>query len=161
MIYIYILTSILLIISFFSNKNKTIKALKIAWKKFLKIMPAFGKMLILVSIVLYILPDEVMLKYLGNKNIFLGTILAALLGSLTMMPGFIAFPLCGILVEKGVSYMAIASFSTSLMMVGILTYPVESEYFGKKLTIVRNIVSLIIALIIAVIVGLLYGEMTI
>lgn len=161
MIYIYILTSILLIISLFSNKNKTIKALKIAWKKFLKIMPAFGKMLILVSIVLYILPDEVMLKYLGNKNIFLGTILAALLGSLTMMPGFIAFPLCGILVEKGVSYMAIASFSTSLMMVGILTYPVESEYFGKKLTIVRNIVSLIIALIIAVIVGLLYGEMTI
>lgn len=161
MIYIYILTSILLIISLFSNKHKTIKALKIAWKKFLKIMPAFGKMLILVSIVLYILPDEVMLKYLGNKNIFLGTILAALLGSLTMMPGFIAFPLCGILVEKGVSYMAIASFSTSLMMVGILTYPVESEYFGKKLTIVRNIVSLIIALIIAVIVGLLYGEMTI
>lgn len=161
MIYIYILTSILLIISLFSNKDKTVKALKIAWKKFLKIMPAFGKMLILVSIVLYILPDEVMLKYLGNKNIFLGTILAALLGSLTMMPGFIAFPLCGILVEKGVSYMAIASFSTSLMMVGILTYPVESEYFGKKLTIVRNIVSLIIALIIAVIVGLIYGEMTI
>ncbi|SKC88047.1 conserved protein, permease-related protein [Maledivibacter halophilus] len=158
MIYIYILTAMLLILSSLSNKQKTIKALKIAWKKFIKIMPSFGKMLILVSIVLYLLPDEIILKYLGNKNIFLGTILAAVLGSITMMPGFIAFPLCGILIEKGISHMTIASFSTSLMMVGILTYPVESEYFGKKLAIIRNTVSFFIVLIIAAIIGLFYGE---
>lgn len=158
MIYIYILTFILLLVSLFLSKEKTIKALKIAWKKFVKILPAFVKMLIFISIVLYLFPDKVILKYLGGDNVFKGTVLASFLGSITMMPGFIAFPLCGILIEKGVSYMVISSFSTTLMMVGILTYPVECEYFGKKLTITRNIVSYIMALIIALVIGILYGE---
>jgi uncharacterized membrane protein YraQ (UPF0718 family) len=158
MIYIYILTCILLIFSFFSSKQKTLKALKIAWKKFAKILPAFIKMLIFISIVLYLFPDKMILKYLGGSNIYKGAILASLLGSITMMPGFIAFPLCGILVQKGVSYMVVSAFSTTLMMVGILTYPVESEYFGKKLTIVRNIVSYIMAIVIALVIGVLYGE---
>lgn len=158
MIYIYILTCILLIISLFSSRQKTVKALKIAWKKFVKILPAFVKMLIFISIVLYLFPDKVILQYLGGSNVFKGTILASLLGSITMMPGFIAFPLCGILIKKGVSYMVIASFSTTLMMVGVLTYPIESEYFGKRLTITRNIVSYIMALIIALVIGVLYGE---
>lgn len=158
MIYLYGLTSILFIASFLSDKQKTIKALKIAWKKLNKILPSFIKMLILVSIMLYLLPDKTIAKYLGDNNIFLGTIIGSALGSITMMPGFIAFPLSGILLNKGVSYMVIAAFSTTLMMVGILTFPIEKEYFGTKLTIIRNIVSYFIALIIALAMGVFYGE---
>jgi hypothetical protein len=42
-----------------------------------------------------------------------------------MMPGFIAYPLAGVLVNKGVPYMVVASFETTLMMAGILTCPVK------------------------------------
>ena len=76
-----------------------------------------------------------------------------------MMPGFIVFPLCGILLNKGVSYMVLSAFTTSLMMVGILTYPIEKEYFGAKVTIARNIISLITALIVAVSIGFFFGEL--
>lgn len=116
MIYLYGLTGILFIISLLLSKQKTIKALKIAWKKFKKISPSFIKMLILVSIMLYLLPDKTIAKYLGGNNIFIGTILASVLGSITIMPGFIAFPLSGILLNKGITYMVIASFSSTLMM---------------------------------------------
>ena len=74
------------------------------------------------------------------------------------MPGFIAFPLSGILLERGVSYTVIAVFTTTLMLVGVLTYPVEKEYFGVKVTIIRNVISLIIALIVSLLVGVFYGE---
>ncbi len=57
-------------------------------------------MLILVSIILYLVPDKMIITYLGNKNKYLGIILASIFGSITLIPGFIAYPLCGILLKK-------------------------------------------------------------
>ena len=154
---LYIISIISLSISYYFNKQKTIKALKIAWKKFSKILPGYLKLLIILSFVLLI-SDDLIIRYLGGSGSILGILLGLITGSVTMMPGFIAYPLSGILLERGVSYMVIASFITTLMMVGVVTYPVEKEYMGKKATIVRNIASFIIAAIIAVATGILYGE---
>ena len=154
---LYIISIISLSISYYFNKQKTIKALKIAWKKFSKILPGYLKLLIILSFVLLI-SDDLIIRYLGGSGSILGILLGLITGSVTMMPGFIAYPLSGILLERGVSYMIIASFITTLMMVGVVTYPVEKEYMGKKATIVRNIASFIIAAIIAVATGILYGE---
>ena len=35
------------------------------------------------------------------------------------------------------------------MMVGIITIPVEIEYFGKKVTIIRNLLAFIFSFIVA------------
>ncbi len=159
MYYFYIFTLFVVLISFLKDRRKTFKALKISWKKFVKILPAFMAMLILVSIILFLVPDRMILKLLGNNDKAIGVIIASLFGSITLMPGFIAYPLCGILLKKGVSYMVLAAFSTTLMMVGFVTYPIEKEYFGIKVTIMRNVLSFIIALAVAVGVGLCYGEL--
>ena len=155
---LYVLTALTLIASLIADIEKTKKALKISVKKLLKILPAFVKMLILVSFILYFVPDEVIVKYLGESSGVYGLFAGLSFGSVTMMPGFIAFPLGGILLEKGVSYMNIAAFTTTLMLVGILTYPVEKEYLGRKITILRNVISFIIAVVITLIIGLIYGE---
>lgn len=117
-------------------------------------------MLIVLSISLFLIPDEVILKYLGEASKIFGVFIASALGSITLMPGFIAFPLCGILLKKGVSYMVLSAFSTTLMMVGILTYPIESSYFGVKVTILRNVISFFVALIIALMTGIFFGEIS-
>ncbi len=159
MYYLYIATGLTLLISFIGDREKTFKAVKIAFKKLVKIFPAFLTMLILISIVLFFIPDKTISNYLGNKDKFIGVILASFFGSITLMPGFIAFPLCGILLKKGVSYMVLSAFTTTLMMVGILTYPVEKEYFGVKVTIIRNTISLFIAIIVALSIGFFFGEL--
>ena len=148
-----------LLISFIGNRGKTFKAVKIAFKKLVKILPAFLTMLIFISIVLFLVPDKIILHYLGNNNRFIGLTLASVFGSITIMPGFIAFPLSGILLKKGVSYMVLSAFTTTLMMVGILTYPVEKEYFGVKVTLIRNSISFFIALIVALSIGFFFGEL--
>ncbi len=81
------------------------------------------------------------------------------LGSIAVMPGFVAFPLGGILLGKGVSHMVISAFTTTLMMVGLVTFPVEKIYLGTKVTILRNIISLFIAVITALVTALFYGEL--
>lgn len=156
--YLYGIAGLALLVSVIANRDKTLKAVRIAVKRFIYILPAFLTMLVLVSIVLFLIPEEAISKYLGDNNKFIGVLLASFFGSITLMPGFIAFPLSGILLQGGVAYTVIAAFITTLMMVGVLTAPVESKYFGVKVTIIRNIASFFIALIVAGMIGISFGE---
>ena len=156
--YLYIVAGLALLVSLVFSREKTLRALKIAARRFIRILPAFLIMLILISVVLYLVPDELISQYLGSDNKFTAVALASLLGSVTIMPGFIAFPLAGILVQKEVAYMVIAAFTTTLMMVGVLTAPIEKAYFGLKVTVIRNVISFGIALAVALMIGLFFEE---
>jgi hypothetical protein len=54
--------------------------------------------------------------------------------------------------------MVLSAFTTTLMLVGIVTFPVEKEFFGVKVTIVRNVIYFFIAVIVAVIMGIVFKE---
>ena len=108
MYYLYIATGLAVLISFIADSERTLKAFKMAVKKFVTILPAFLGMLMLVSIVLFLIPDRVISHYLGSSNILTGVLFASFLGSITLMPGFIVFPLCGILLKKGILYMILS-----------------------------------------------------
>ena len=144
--------------SLIADRGKTGRALIIAGKRFLNLLPAFLTMLAAVSIVLALVPQEMIIRYLGSENRFLATLAGALVGAITFMPGFIAFPLAGILLEKGVAYMTLSAFTSSLMIVGVLTYPVEKRYLGTRVTIIRNSLSFAVAILVAVATGLYFGE---
>lgn len=156
---IYFFTAALTAVLFMIDKEKTIKGLKLGLKKIRKNSPVFLNMIILVALSLYFVSDELILRFLGDGSGAIGVALAGGLGSIAFMPGFVAFPLAGILLEKGVSYTVIAAFTTTLMMVGIITYPVEKDFFGIKITVIRNIISLIMAVIVSIAIGLFYGEL--
>ncbi|OCL26887.1 conserved protein, permease-related protein [Orenia metallireducens] len=158
---IYLLTFLLTIVLFIKDKEKTIAGVRIGIKKLIKNLSVFLNMIILVSISLYFVSDQMIVKFLGQSSGFIGLILAMLLGSISLMPGFIAFPLAGILLAKGVSYTVIGGFTTTLMMVGVLTYPIEKEFFGIRVTIIRNFISLVVALLVSLLVGIFYGEIII
>lgn len=158
---IYIITFLLLIVLFFIDRKKTIKSVKIGLKKLGFQFPVFITMAALVAVSLYFVDDTMIAKYLGNEHNLLGLINSSFIGSIALMPGFIAFPLAGLLLEKGVSYMVLAGFTNSLMMVGFVSFPVEKEYFGVKVSIIRNLIGLAIAIITALLIGIFYGELKI
>jgi hypothetical protein len=54
--------------------------------------------------------------------------------------------------------MVLSAFTTTLMMVGVLTYPVEKAYLGPKVTILRNVISFLIAFVVALLTGIFFGE---
>lgn len=160
MIALYIVTGALTLISLLASREKTKQGIAIGIRKFRKILPNYLKLLILIAVVLFF-AEGLIVRYLGQDNALVGLFAGLTLGSVTIMPGFIAYPLAGVLVERGVLYMVVAGFVVTLQMVGVLTYPVEKEYFGVKATVVRNGVSFVIAAIIALAMGVVYGEVAV
>mgnify|MGYP001554778601 CR=1 FL=1 len=158
MVILYITTAVILLISVIFDPKKTLKGIKNGWKKFHKILPRYLRILIFIAIILYF-SEELIITYLQQDNSILGLLAGMLLGSISMMPGFIAYPLSGLLLEQGVLLMIIAGFVTTLMMVGIVTFPLEKAYMGTKAAVLRNFASFFIALLIALAMGFLYGEL--
>jgi uncharacterized membrane protein YraQ (UPF0718 family) len=150
-----IFSAICLVVSLLADANKTWSGIKKGLMMFLKLLPVLLSTLALVSIVLYLLPDETLTRYMGKDSGAIGWMAAALIGSVALIPGFIAYPLCGILVDSGVALSVIAVFITTLMMTGFLTLPIEARFFGWKVSIIRNVVSLAGALVIGLIMGMI------
>lgn len=148
-----ILTAICFIVSLIVDRQKTWAGIKKGALMFLRLLPTLILMLVLVSVVLFLIPEEKLAKYLGEGSGIAGWVTAALFGSVALIPGFIAYPLCGIMIKSGVAYSIIAVFITTLMMTGFLTLPVEAGFFGWRVSIVRNLVSLAAALFIGLIMG--------
>jgi len=144
-----------LLISFLIDSRKTLNGVRKGLKMFINLFPALLLMLSLVSVALFLIPEETLIKYMGEGSGLKGWLTSAMLGSIALIPGFIAYPLCGILVKSGVAYSTIAVFITTLMMVGILTMPIEVRFFGWKTTVIRNILSFIGAIVIGLIMMLL------
>lgn len=92
MIALYIVTGIAVVISFFFDRNKTIQGIKIGFKKLRKTLPSYLFLLMIISFVL-LLSEDLIVDYLGQDNVFLGLLFSLGIGSITMMPGFIAYPL--------------------------------------------------------------------
>ena len=143
-----IVTVVFLIVSFFADRHKTWMGIRKGVNMFIKLLPVLLLMLAMVSVVLFLIPNETLVLYMGKGSGVKGWITAAVLGSIALIPGFIAYPLCGILIKSGVSYSVIAVFITTLMMTGFITLPVEAKFFGWSTSIVRNAFSLIAALLI-------------
>jgi uncharacterized membrane protein YraQ (UPF0718 family) len=149
-----LITVVCLVLSLAVDQRKTFEGVKRGLKMFLNLLPALLLVLILVSIFLYLVPDKMIVKLLGAKSGVMGVAIAAAVGSIALIPAFIAFPLAKILLVKGVSYTVVAVFITTLIMVGVLTLPVEFKYFGKRAAIMRNFLSFFGAIIVGLLIGL-------
>jgi uncharacterized membrane protein YraQ (UPF0718 family) len=128
-------------------------ALKKAWKSFENILPQFLSILIIIGIMLAILSTDTISKLVGQESGWVGMIIAGIIGSITLIPGFVAFPLAAALLKSGAGFMQIAVFISTLMMVGIVTMPVEIKYFGKKATFIRNGMAFMFSFVVAVVIG--------
>ena len=144
-----------LLFSFCKDKEKTKLALKKAWRSFENILPSVLAVPILIGLILSILDVETISNLLGTDSGIGGMVIAAAVGCLTLIPGFVAFPLAASLLAAGAGYAQIAVFISTLMMVGIATLPLEAQYFGKGTAIKRNILSLLVAVATSCVIGMI------
>lgn len=148
----------LTVFSLIKSKEKTKMAFLKAWRAFENILPQFIGIMILLGILLALLDPATIAVIIGAQSGWLGVALATLIGAVTLMPGFVAFPTAALLLAGGAGYMQIAAFVSSLMMVGTVTLPVEFKYFGKKAALLRNAFALVFSLVVAFVIGKVMGE---
>ncbi len=109
-------------------------------KSFKNIMPQFLTIIFIVGIILTILSPESISSIIGEKSGFIGVIIAAIIGSVTLIPTFVAFPTAALLLKNGAGYTQITALISAFMFVGIVTFSMEAKFIGKKATFIRNIV---------------------
>jgi uncharacterized membrane protein YraQ (UPF0718 family) len=144
--------------SYFRDKKKTKKALKKAWKALENILPQFLGIILLIGLILSVFDADFISKIIGAESGWFGIVISAVIGAITLIPGFIAFPTAALLIESGAGLMQIGAFVSSLMMVGVVSAPVEMKYFGKRLTIMRNLLAFLFSFIVAVVIGKVVGN---
>lgn len=154
---LYGITVSLIVFSLIKDKQKTKLGMKKAWRAFENILPQFLGIITLVGIMLAIVNPETISAMLGNSSGWWGVIISSIIGSITLIPGFIAFPTAAMLINNGAGYMQIGAFISSLMMVGVVTLPVEIKYFGKKSALIRNLLAFIFSFVVAFVIGKVVG----
>lgn len=152
---IWVGTLIFLLISLAKDKGKTKKALKMALGMGRGMVVSILSIVFAIGLILTILPPQEITCFVSEQSILAATVIAALFGTITLVPAFIAFPLVGILVGAGVSVVPAVAFLTTLTMVGVVTFPLEKKEFGLKFTAVRNGLSFVFAIVIALVMGVI------
>lgn len=150
---LYLVTAALLGLSWFKDREKTRKALKKAWKAFEKILPEFLVVILLVGMLLAVADPDTISAVIGSGSGWWGVLLSALVGAVTLIPGFVAFPMAALLLQGGAGVLQVGAFVSTLMMVGIVTMPVEIKYFGRKLTFYRNGIAFLFSFVVAYVIG--------
>lgn len=155
--FFYILAAAGVLWSYVKDRQKTRQSLKKAWKAFDNILPAFALILLLIGATMAVISPAAVNELLGANSGATGMIVAAAIGSITLIPGFIAFPLAKAVLDMGAGIMQVAVFISTLMMVGVVTAPMETQFFSRKTMLLRNGMSVLFSFIVAAILGKVVG----
>ncbi|WP_105617688.1 permease [Vallitalea okinawensis] len=152
-IILLIATVVVLVVSLHKDKAKTLNSIKKAKGMMSSMLSDIIGILLLIGLILAIIPPERIESLLGTESSFFATLGAAIVGTITLIPAFVAFPLIGSLKANGAGLVTLTAFLTTLTMVGFVTFPLESSTFGKSFAIKRNVLSFLFAIVIALAVG--------
>lgn len=154
---LYGIVIILYLISFLKNRDKTKQALIKSAKSFESIMPQFLSVIFIVGFILTVLSPETISKLLGDKSGVVGVFIASIIGSITIMPTFVAFPTVALLLENGAGYTQVTALISTLMFVGVITFPMEAKFIGKRAALIRNLIYFLYSILVAFVIGRLMG----
>ena len=149
--------AVLLFLSWRRSREKTRAALKKAWKSCLGVLPLFFAILLCMGLLLSFVAESTMRQALGQESGITGIILSGIIGSVTLIPAFAAYPAAAELLRVTGGYAQITMLITSLMMVGIVTLPMESRFFGIRAALWRNGLGLVYSFALAVFIGAVFG----
>lgn len=152
---LWIITIIWFTWSIIKDKKKTFDSIKMSSRMMRNMIGEIIGILFLIGLILTFIPPDTIKQYLGQSNILMSTVAAAFVGSITLIPAFVAFPLVGSLINAGASIIPIVAFLTTLTMVGVVTFPLEKREFGLKFTVTRNLLSFVFAVFIALLMGVI------
>ena len=144
------LTGVALLASLVADRRKTWLGVKRGVRMFWNTLPMLLATLAIVSFLLAAVSPQTLSRALGGGGVW-PFIAALLVGSVALIPGFVAYPLAAVLRSNGASTAVLAAFITTLMMVGIMTLPLEAKFFGRRVALIRNGLAFLGAVVIAIV----------
>ena len=151
-IILYTIATVFLSISFIKSKHKTKLALLSSWKMVRNVFPDILAIMLFIGLALSLLTPSIISSIVGEDSGLLGIIYSTIIGSIVIIPSFIAFPLGHTLVENGAALPQVAVLMSTFMSVGIVSLSMEQKTFGRNFALARNTSAVIMSLLFALIV---------
>jgi len=145
-----VITAVALLASLVADRRKTRLAVRKGLMMFMGLVPTLLGVLAAVSVLLAAIPPAALSRALSGGGVA-AVAIALLAGSVALIPGFIAYPLAGVLKDHGATTAVLSGFITTLLMVGVVTLPIEIRYFGRRIAVVRNALAFAGAVLVAAI----------
>lgn len=152
LIAIWVSTLIVLLISYRKDKKRTYQSLNKSFVSLKNLSPGLLGMIAFVGLILAAVPEDDLVRVFNVHGVW-GFILVSFIGAIVTIPGPIAFPLAGTLLSMGAAPASLASFITTLTMVGLVSSPLETSYFGIRFVVMRQTLSFFAAIAIGLIMG--------
>ena len=153
--FLWVVAIVLAVGSLVKDRKRTFAAMKQSQGMMKSMIGEIVAIIFLIGLLLTFVPPTTITSYLSSSSNLVATVAAAIVGSITLIPAFVAFPLAGSIVNMGASVVPAVAFLTTLTMVGVVTFPLEKKEFGLKFAAARNLLSFVAAVIIALCMGVL------
>ncbi len=111
------------------------------------ILGVLGLSAILIT---FVTPEQVKTVFTGNP--VTDTLYGTLMGGVMMGNAMISYILGGELLKMGISLYAVTAFLLAWVSLGYVQIPMEISFFGKRFTIIRNIMAIIFTLLISILI---------
>jgi hypothetical protein len=154
MLILLAITAVALIASLIADRRKTLMGVRRGLRMFVNLLPTLVTVLAAVSLLMAAVHPATLERWLGGGGP-VPFAAALIVGSIALIPGFVAFPLAGVLKDNGATTAVLAAFITTLLMVGVVTLPIEIRFFGRRIAVLRNLLAfggaVVVALVMTVI----------
>ena len=154
MLILLAITAAALVASLIADRRKTLMGVRRGLRMFVNLLPTLVTVLAAVSLLMAAVHPATLERWLGGGGP-VPFVAALIVGSIALIPGFVAFPLAGVLKDNGATTAVLAAFITTLLMVGVVTLPIEIRFFGRRIAILRNLLAfggaVVVALVMTVI----------
>jgi uncharacterized membrane protein YraQ (UPF0718 family) len=131
-----------------ARRRRIGRALNASTRAMLDALPIVAGMLLLTSLLVALVPGEVISRLFGHGG-GLDVWIAVALGSVAAGSPIAGYVLGGELLARGASLAAVTALLVSWVTVGIVQLPAESLLFGWRFAVMRNVVSFLLAIAVA------------
>jgi hypothetical protein len=125
-----------------ADREKTGASLRRALATFDGVLPLLLTVTILANVALAFLRPDAVSWFIGPRSGWPGIAAAAAIGALTLLPGFVVFPLAAALLQRGAGFPHVMVLVSASTMVSLLTLPLEARTLGRNVALTRNALSL-------------------
>ena len=139
--------------STYRSREKTMKALRIALRQFLNVLPFFIAVFAMIGLFEVLLTPEQIQGWLGTGQGVLAPIYAAVLGGLATGPPAAVFPLGQYLLAQHASIAAVATLLIAWVAVGTVTLPAEIRFFGARFALSRWVLAFTLSIALGLVMG--------
>lgn len=116
-------------------------------KSFGNILPMLAAVILTMGLFQTYITED-MLKSIFSGNTLSDTLIGTLVGGVSAGNPVVSYILGGELLSSGISLYAVTAFILSWVSLGVIQLPLEWQLFGKRFTVVRNVLSFVGAIVV-------------